>query len=114
MIAPTFLAEESPLTRSVDFAHRSNVLVVVFSIMVAVARGIYSRFAGEPPPTPWRAVGVGAFIAWAIAREIDPDHNISAAVATIVSGMVGVAVVRVPSGSATTVVPRIESWLSNA
>jgi len=80
---PTTLVTKSPLARAVDFAHLSNVLVVVVSSLVAVAFGIYNLFDGEPLPTPWWAAGGGVFVAWAIAREIDPDHNMAAAVAMV-------------------------------
>jgi hypothetical protein len=79
----TILSAKSPLGRPVDFAYRSNILVVVASGLVAAVVGTYNLVAQEPLPTPWWVAGGGVFVAWAIARELDPDHNMAATAAMV-------------------------------
>ena len=80
------IAPQSPLGRPLDFRYRSNVLVVVLAALSAVAATIYNSVAAEPLASPVWVVGVAVFLAWAIGRELDPDHNSSAMVAAVVGG----------------------------
>jgi len=61
------------LGRKLDPGYRTNLWVIVFSAVIAIAGWMLfdsvSKGAG---------LGAGFFLCWAIAREIDPLHDISA------------------------------------
>jgi hypothetical protein len=74
----------SSLGRPIDRRYATNRAVASLTLLVAVASFLVLRLSGEPPPASFlRAVSlaVGFFLAWAIARELDPDHGASAFVA---------------------------------
>ncbi len=85
----------SPLGRPPDFSYRSNVLVVALSALIAIAYGIAEFLLGLSPASPWWAAGGASFLAWAIARELDPEHPSSATVAVGVMALLA-AVVQPP------------------
>ncbi|ACO45903.1 hypothetical protein DEDE109153_02880 [Deinococcus deserti] len=72
----TDLLQESALARPVDLRYASNR----YAVGGAVAAAVTARLLGGS----WAdALGVGgaAFLAWATARELDPDHSETATVA---------------------------------
>ncbi|MCP4965887.1 MAG: hypothetical protein GY926_11680 [bacterium] len=78
----------SALGRTIDFEYPSNVVAVFGSLATATLFGSYNILASAPLQTSWGAAGMGAFLAWAIARELDPDNTRSAAIAIAVSTVV--------------------------
>ena len=75
------MSTTSPLGRPPDFSYGSNVLVFALAALVSVVFGVSEFLFGLSPAAPWWAAGGSAFLAWAIARELDPDHSASATVA---------------------------------
>lgn len=74
----------SSIGRPIDRRYATNRAVASLALLVAVASFLVLRLSGESPPASFlRAVSlaVGFFLAWAIARELDPDHGASAFVA---------------------------------
>ncbi len=67
----------SPLGRPLDFRYRSNIVVVIAAVVVGAAFGIYEFVAGDPLASSWWQAGGAVFVAWAIARELDPDRDLS-------------------------------------
>jgi len=82
----------SPLGRPLDFSYRSNVLVGVLSVLVAAAYAAAEFLLELSPASAWWAAGGAVFLTWAIARELDPDHNGSAFVAMAVMAALAAAV----------------------
>lgn len=78
------LARVSALPRPIDPSYPSNRLAVAGLLGSAAVSGLLLRQGW----TTAARVGLGAFSAWAIARELDPDHSGSAALAL---GVVGAA-----------------------
>ncbi|MBN1660096.1 MAG: hypothetical protein JXA93_16970 [Anaerolineae bacterium] len=78
------LTDITALARSIDLRYPTNLAISIVSLLVAAGIAFYRAFSGDPwiDALPW---GVGAaftvFLAWALAREIDPDHDLSAFVA---------------------------------
>ena len=75
----------SGIGRPLDFAWPTNVAI----FLVTIAVGILSAASGiwnDLPPTEmaWTAVRTAGsvFLAWALCREIDPDHQRTAFVAS--------------------------------
>lgn len=68
------------LSRAVDPRYPSNRLVIVGAAAAALIVGVSSLAGFDTGSEPLLAA-VGVFLAWAIARELDPDHPASAAIA---------------------------------
>ncbi len=74
----------SSIGRPIDRRYPSNRAIASLALLVAVAGFLVLRLTGHPPPASFlRAISlaIGFFLAWAIARELDPDHGASAFVA---------------------------------
>lgn len=74
----------STIGRPIDPRYASNRAIASLALLVAVASFLVQRLTGETPPASFlRAIllAIGFFLAWAIARELDPDHDASAFVA---------------------------------
>jgi hypothetical protein len=95
MNLPNGVYSLSSLGRSIELQYRSNALTVAVSFAVAVLVGSYNLVADQPLEISGFAAAIGVFLAWAIGRELDPDHTASAALAMGVS--LGVAVFAAPS-----------------
>ena len=83
----------SALPRPLDLTFASNRLAVV-GLLGAAGLG---RLTGRS----WRqalGVGISAFLGWATARELDPDHEHSAALALGLSGLI--SLLQTPSSGA--------------
>lgn len=70
----------SSLSRALDPRYASNRLAIAGALIVGVAAALANLFGLDIGLGPISAA-VGVFLAWAIARELDPDHPASAAVA---------------------------------
>lgn len=82
----------SPLGRPLDISYPSNVAVVVVSALVSAGYAA-SQFLFElSPASTWWAAGGSVFLAWAIARELDPDRSSSAVAAMGVMAILAAAV----------------------
>lgn len=70
------------LGRPIDPRYPSNRYAVVASAVAAAAAGTVALAAGAQSPLVWAIRGgLAAFLAWAVARELDPDDTRSAALA---------------------------------
>lgn len=76
----------STIGRPVDPGYRSNLLIILFSVASFAGFGILSYFYGR---TPLGSLVAGAraflsvFLVWALGREIDPDHHLTAVMAAV-------------------------------
>lgn len=70
----------SHLTRSLDFGRRSNQAITA---IVVIAAGIAAVLWLDGEPAQILLAPVHTFVAWAIVREIDPDHQWSALLAAV-------------------------------
>lgn len=72
---------KSSLGRPLDPAYKTNVAIMVLTLLAGVVLGGVSLFQSGDVLS---AIGVGllygaiVFVAWVITREIDPDHDLSA------------------------------------
>jgi len=74
----------SSLSRAVDPRYPSNRFVIAGALIAGLATALANLFGLDTGLGPVSA-GVGVFLAWAIARELDPDYPASGAVAMPVS-----------------------------
>lgn len=78
----------SGLSRRLDPSLPSNLLVLVVTPMAGVATGSWRLLAGEPfGDAVWGGIlgGGAAFLAWAVARELDPDRPQTATLASLLA-----------------------------
>jgi len=74
----------SSIGRPVDRRYPTNRAIAGLSLLVAIFGFALRRLTGTPSPEAFLAglvLALGFFLAWAIARELDPDHDASAFVA---------------------------------
>lgn len=74
----------SSIGRPVDRRYPTNRAIASLSLVVAILGFVLRRLAGTPSPESLLAgfvLAIGFFLAWATARELDPDHDASAFVA---------------------------------
>jgi hypothetical protein len=67
--------------RPLDFNYPTNRAISILSAVVLVATTLLQLFAGKELFTAWFwgvGAGVTVFLAWALCRELDPDHDLSA------------------------------------
>lgn len=80
------LGRFTSLVRTVDPRHGSNVFAVIASVVVGAGALIWQLVSGGDDVWQWGLAGLGgAYIAWAIARELDPDQPWSAGIALVAS-----------------------------
>ena len=84
MTTPMSSMPSLALARSLDLSSPSNQLAVGGSL----AGLLLARLSGQSWASSLRA-GLGAFTAWAAARELDPDHGQSAAAALAAEALLG-------------------------
>ena len=75
------LTDVTTLGRPVDPRYPTNLAVVVLSPVVVVAGTIYRLVSGYAllEGVLWGiGAGLAVFLAWALGRELDPDHDLSA------------------------------------
>jgi hypothetical protein len=75
----------SALGRPLDPRYPSNLIAVFGSGAAVLFFFIYNLMADDPLPTSAISAGFTVFLAWAISRELDPDHNASAYVAMLLA-----------------------------
>ncbi len=96
----------SSIGRPVDRRYPTNRAVASLSLAVMILGFIVRRMAGTPSPEASFGsllMAIGFFLAWAMARELDPDHDLSAFVAAAVS-LIPLAVLGSPDFAATLLV----------
>jgi len=74
----------SSIGRPVDRHYPTNRAIATLSLLVAILGFAIRRLAGVPSPEAFVGgiiLALAFFLAWAIARELDPDHDLSAFVA---------------------------------
>jgi hypothetical protein len=84
----TRMRVRSGITRRLDFSHRSNRFVVVATLgsgIVAGCVGLPSGGSWWPAVADGVLAGGASFLAWATARELDPDHPASAGIAAMLA-----------------------------
>jgi len=67
--------------RTLDPRYPTNLAIMVFTPLAGIIAGILSLLAGETFNEAIRAgffTGASTFLAWALAREFDPDHELAA------------------------------------
>ncbi len=76
----------SALARLIDVRYASNRFVVMAAVLGGMVAFSYRWISDGADPFLWAfRVGAATFLGWAIARELDPDHPVSAGVAAIVA-----------------------------
>jgi hypothetical protein len=79
----------SGIARAIDPRYRSNVLIMVFNVLVFLALGLKALVIDELDPLGAGVLAFNAaasvFIAWILARELDPDHLQPSAVAPLLA-----------------------------
>lgn len=78
------VSDITALGRPIDPNYPTNRAIALLSAGVVVAGAAYRLLAGDPllDSTLWGiGAGLAVFLAWALARELDPDHDLSAFVA---------------------------------
>ena len=76
-----FVQRFSSLGRPVDPAYPTNRAIATLSLVVAALGFGLRRLSGAPSPESFLwglTLALAFFLAWAIARELDPDHDLSA------------------------------------
>ena len=76
------------LGRPVDRRYPTNRAIAALSIGVMLVGFFVYAVSGDSPPAALFAaaiLGISLFLAWALAREIDPDHDYSAFLAAALS-----------------------------
>lgn len=78
------IAAHSGLGRHLNLRYRSN-RIAVFGTLLAAALlgGVTWTTSGEIDFFATASAAIGVFLAWAIARELDPDHPGSASIAMV-------------------------------
>lgn len=70
--------------RPIDLSYPTNRAIAIVSLGVMLAGVLLQRMAGAAwlPSLSWGAeAALSVFLAWAVCRELDPDHGLSAFVA---------------------------------
>jgi hypothetical protein len=80
-LVPMKLSKITSIGRPVDFNYPTNRAIGILSAVVLIGTTLLQLFAGKDLFEAW-FWGVGAgltvFLAWALCRELDPDHDRSA------------------------------------
>lgn len=71
----------SSLTRSIDLNYPTNRAIVIISLLFLSGVSVYQFFLGRELSAAFYSglrAGISVFLAWAFARELDPDNELSA------------------------------------
>lgn len=71
--------------RLLDPNHPTNLAILVVSLLVGIVGGLVQLISGSglAMSAVWGfEAGLGAFFSWALSREIDPKHEVSAFIST--------------------------------
>ena len=82
---------KSGLGRSLDFSYPSNRFAVAATIgagLIAAAAALANRRGSTEVLGDGVLAGGAAFVAWALARELDPDRPVGAGVAAVIAPVV--------------------------
>ena len=82
------MALRSGITRGFDLSYPSNRFVLVATPALGIVAGLITLIAGDGWPAGLRngfAAGGATFLAWALGRELHPDHPGVAALAALVA-----------------------------
>ena len=82
-VASSVMKGLTHLSRGIDLRLTSNKIAVGLTMLGAVVGAVAAR--PEAGVRGAFAVGVGAFLAWAMGREIDPDRTLTATVAGLIT-----------------------------
>lgn len=77
----TLLYRTSSVLRPLDILYPTNLAILVLFVVSGLIASVILQGRGVPPEDISRAavnVALQVFVGWAIAREIDPDHELSA------------------------------------
>jgi hypothetical protein len=92
------LTDVTSLGRPIDPSYRTNRAIAILTVVVVAVSASVQLLSGEG----WLAsiiwslgAGFSVFFAWALARELDPDHDLSAFVAAVLM-LVGLGVYGLP------------------
>lgn len=80
----------SSITRSIDLSYPTNRAIAVISILFLFGIAGFQFFSGKTFPVALASgfrAGFSVFFAWALAREIDPDNELSAFAAAFLACM---------------------------
>jgi len=73
------------LGRALHIEHRSNRYAVSATLLAGLATLLWRLSTGGAEPWQWSIrIAAAVFLAWAIGRELDPDHPGTAALASLV------------------------------
>ncbi|WP_292463480.1 hypothetical protein [Methanolobus sp.] len=89
----------SSLSRPLDMDYPDNRLIVILCTMVFIASTIFRMLSGDNffPGIIWSGrAALSVFFAWALTKEIDPDHPESAIIAAFI-GISGLFLFNYPS-----------------
>lgn len=78
------MTPKSPLGRPLDPSYPTNLAILIITPLLGLAAGIYQfALSGSLGDAVLAGLvgGASAFISWGLAREIDPDYDLSAFVA---------------------------------
>jgi hypothetical protein len=93
------MTDITALGRPIDPSYPTNRAIVLLSVATVLVGGI-ARLAGGMSLLPSIGWGVGAglsvFLGWALARELDPDHDLSAFVGAGLT-LIGLLLLGLPS-----------------
>ncbi|MEX0825886.1 MAG: hypothetical protein WD184_03905 [Acidimicrobiia bacterium] len=84
----------SGITRRFDFSYRSNRFAVVATLGSGIVAGCVGLLSGGgwwPAVADGVLAGGASFLSWATARELDPDHPVSAGIAAVLAPVLLVA-----------------------
>ena len=95
------LHQVTGIGRTIDLRYRSNRIVVAGTVAAAGVAAIREYLSDAPNFIDAGMVGVGAFLAWALSREIDPDRPTTATLAMVIAAALGL--VAPPAGLAAAV-----------
>ena len=93
------LDDLTALGRPIDPDYPTNRAIALVALTATVAAGIWALLSGVAlPETASQAVraGLTVFLAWAIGRELDPDHDLSAFVGVALA-LIGLTLLDAPS-----------------
>jgi hypothetical protein len=92
------LTDVTSLGRTIDPSYGTNRAIAILSIAVVAISASVQLLAGEGwlKSITWGlGAGFSVFLAWALARELDPEHDLSAFVAAVLM-LVGLGVYGLP------------------
>ncbi len=78
------LTDITSIGRTIDPHYPTNRAIAILTLVIAAGAALWQRLSGEPwlASATWGLqAGLTVFLAWALCRELDPDHPLGAFVA---------------------------------